>query len=184
MRGEGGALPPTTLIPRWHLSNRQPITHEPTGDSVVAPASAHVGSIRGAGGCWGRALHTPPLIPRWHLSNRQPITHEPTGDSVVAPASAHVGSIRGAGGCWGGVGARASTTHPTFDIPRKDGCRDVEPCGRARSPSRISACYGLVILIRYRLRFAWSYPRVLVKMKYEKQELHRIRLIRIRPTIT
>ena len=38
--------------------------------------------------------------------------------------------------------------------------------------------------VRLVCSFLWSYPRVLVKMKYEKQELHRIRLIRIRPTIT
>ena len=29
--------------------------------------------------------------------------------------------------------------------------------------------------------FLWSYPRVLVKMKYEKQELHRIRLMKQMP---
>ena len=34
---------------RFTVGTYRIVIHEPTGDSVVAPASAHVGSIRGAG---------------------------------------------------------------------------------------------------------------------------------------
>ena len=58
----GGESARAPFPSRFTVGTYRIVIHEPTGDSVVAPASAHVGSIRGAGETGkrrGRALSTP-----------------------------------------------------------------------------------------------------------------------------
>ena len=76
--------------------------------------------------------------------------------------SLHVGT------CWRLTGAtrRMEGVGHIMCKVRKLGPFDQLKLSQHIMPARPTPCYGLVILIRYRLRFAWSYPRVLFHFRH------------------